>query len=239
MADSFVWFGYDHIMALLVILGVALGPPLILRQLNSSKVNEVFARWLGWVMLVYFVLKHLYGPFGLGEAWQIWLPLHMCQLGHMLIIYCLLTGKRGFYVSILYFWTFAGASMALLTPDLLYGWPDPNYIMYMITHGLLLLGALYLTVVEGLRPSAADIWKVLKVSIYVMLAVLPLNYVIGGGANYMYLRFPPVAGSLMDLLPAPPLHIPFFVLLAYILFWVVYLPYVVMDMLPDSDPEST
>ncbi len=104
MAETFVLFGYDHLMALLVILSVALGPPLILRQVKSHKLNQQFARWLGWVMAAYFVVKHLYGPLGLGEAWQIWLPLHMCQLGHMLIVYCLLTGKRGFYISILYFW---------------------------------------------------------------------------------------------------------------------------------------
>jgi len=72
----------------------------------------------------------------------------------------------------------------MITPDLIYGWPDPNYIMYMITHGLLLLGALYFTVVEGLRPPVPDIWRVLKVSLYVMLVIFPLNYIIDGGANY-------------------------------------------------------
>ena len=231
MANLFGLFEYDHIVALIVILVVAVGPPLILRQMNNKKLNHHFASGLGWVMLVYFFVKHLYGPLGLGEAWQIWLPLHMCQLGHILIMYCLLTGKRGFLIPVLYFWTFAGASMALITPDLIYGWPDPNYIMYMITHGLLLLGALYFTVVEGLRPTAPDIWRVLKVSLYVMLVIFPLNYMIGGGANYFYLRFPPVVGSLMDFLPAPPLHIPFFVVLAYIAFWLVYLPYLMKDLL--------
>ncbi len=229
MASSFVLFGYDHLMALAVILTMAVGPSLVLRSMNNQKLNQGFAKWLGWVMLIYFVFKHLYGPLGLGESWKIWLPLHMCQLGHMLIVYCLLTGKRGFYISILYFWTFAGATMALITPDLMYGWPDPNYIMYMLTHGSLLLGALYFTVVERLRPTVESIWKVLKVSIYVMFIIFPLNYIIGGEANYLYLRFPPVVGSLMDFLPAPPLHIPFFVLLAYILFWVVYLPYLTRD----------
>lgn len=231
MASSFSLFGFDHLMALLVIAIVAVGPPLVIRHLKNEMLNQKAAKILGWVMLVYFIFKHLYGPFGLGESWKIWLPLHMCQLGHMLIVYCLLTGKRGFNISILYFWTFGGATMALITPDLLYGWPDPNYILYMVTHGLLLLGALYFTVVERLRPQARDIWRVLKVSLYVMLIILPLNYIIGGQANYLYLRFPPVIGSLMDFLPAPPLHIPFFVLLAYIIFWLVYLPYFIKDKL--------
>jgi len=99
----------------------------------------------------------------------------------------------------------------------------------MVTHGSLLLGALYFTVVERLRPQVSDIWRVLKITLYVTMIILPLNYIIGGSANYLYLRFPPVMGSLMDFLPAPPLHIPFFVLLAYVFFWLVYLPYFIKD----------
>jgi len=235
MAVKFELFGSQHLIALLVIFMVALIPPLILKKINDTRVNQQFSIWFGWFMMVYFILKHLYGVFGLKEAWQIWLPLHMCHLGQMMIAYCLITGKRGFYISILYFWTFGGAAMALITPDLAFGWPDPNYIMFMATHGLLLLGALYFTITEKLRPGVSDIWRVLKVSIYVMLIILPLNYIIGGEANYFYLRFPPVSGSLMDFLPAPPLHIPFFVVLAYVVFWLVYLPYYIKDKLAASN----
>lgn len=231
MIAKFELFGNQHLIALLVIFIMAVVPPVVLRKMGREKLNGQFARWFGWFMLFYFIGKHLYGVFGLKEAWQIWLPLHMCHLGQMLITYCLITGKRGFYISILYFWTFGGATMALTTPDLAFGWPDPNYIMFMVTHGLLLLGALYFTVTERLRPRVGEIWRVLKVSIYVMLIILPLNYIIGGEANYFYLRYPPMSGSLMDFLPTPPLHIPFFVVLAYLVFWLVYLPYYIMDLI--------
>ena len=62
MANPFGLFEYDHIVALIVILFVAVGPPLILRQMNNKKLNHHFASGLGWVMLVYFVVKHLYDP---------------------------------------------------------------------------------------------------------------------------------------------------------------------------------
>ncbi len=91
MVDSFVLFGFDHIVALSVIKMVALIPPIILRKFETPLIRKQFTKFLGWIMLIYFVFKHLYGPFGLGEAWQIWLPLHMCQLGHLIIIYCLLS----------------------------------------------------------------------------------------------------------------------------------------------------
>ena len=142
----------------------------------------------------------------------------------MLIAYALITGRRGRIIDVIYFWTFAGATMAMVTPDLKYGWPDPNYIMYVVTHALLFLGALYFIIVEGYRPRAAAIWPVFKISVGYMFLIFPLNYLVGNGANYLFLRYPPVVGSLMDMLPAPPGHIPFVMALAYIFFWVVYLP---------------
>lgn len=228
--EPFVLFGGQHIIALVVIFIVAIGPPIILRQLNNSSLNRKFTLFLGWLMLVYTTWKHFYGVFGMDEPWQIWLPLHMCHLSNFFIIYMLITGKRGFLVEVAYFWTFAGASMALITPDLAWGWPEMNYIMFMVTHGLLLLGMLHFTVVEGLRPSIQSIWKVFKFSVAGLLIILPINYLIGPLANYWYLRAPPVSGSLMDFLPAPPGHIPFVMLLAYIAFWIVYVPYLVKDM---------
>lgn len=230
MLKPFVLFGDQHFIALTVIFIIAVGPPIILRQINNTTLNRKFTLILGVMMLIYTIIKHFYGVFGLGEAWQIWLPLHMCHLSNFILIYLLISGKRGFLVDVTYFWTFAGASMALITPDLALGWPDPNYIMFMVTHGLLLLAMLYFTITEGLRPSIPSIWKVFKVSLVGLLVILPINYLIGPLANYWYLRAPPVSGSLMDFLPAPPGHIPFVVLLAYIAFWIVYIPYLVKDM---------
>ena len=231
MPESFVLFGSQHVIALVVILIIALGLPIILRQVNDKTLNRKYTLVLGWILFVYTAFKHLYGVFGLEEPWQIWLPLHMCHLANFFLIYLLLSGKRGFLVEVSYFWTFAGASMALITPDLAYGWPDPNYIMFMVTHGLLLLAMLYLTITEGLRPTMTSIWRVFKFSVAGLLIILPLNYLIGPLANYWYLRAPPVSGSLMDFLPAPPGHIPFVMLLAYIAFWIVYTPYLVKDLI--------
>ncbi|MCF7807086.1 MAG: TIGR02206 family membrane protein [Candidatus Marinimicrobia bacterium] len=229
MPESFVLFGSEHFTALAVIFIIALGPPIILKQTNRPALNRNFALVLGVVMFSYTIFKHLYGVFVLREPWQIWLPLHMCHIANFFLIYLLLTGKRGFLVEVAYFWTFAGASMALITPDLAFGWPDPNYIMFMVTHGLLLLAMLYFTITEGLRPTSTSIWRVFKFSVIGLLIILPINYLVGPLANYWYLRAPPVSGSLMDLLPPPPGHIPFVMLLGYFAFWIVYTPYLIRD----------
>ena len=231
MPEKFVLFGAEHLYAVIVVLIVSIVPPMVLRKLKSPKINDVFAPCLGWAMIGYSVFKHLYGVFGLEEPWQIWLPLHMCHLANFIIGYLLITGKRGFLVDVAYFWTFGGASMAMITPDLSFGWPDPNFIMFMVTHALLFLGILYLTITERLRPTTASIWGVFKFSFIVMLCIIPINYIIGDLANYWYLREPPVVGSIMDFLPTPPLHIPFVVAIAYVLFWLMYVPYLVKDII--------
>lgn len=239
ITEAFVLFGSQHFIALTAIFIIAVGPAIILRQIKNPSLNRIFALTLAMIMIVYTTFKHLYGIFGLGEPWQIWLPLHMCHISNFFLIYLLLSGKRGFLVEVTYFWTFAGASMALITPDLALGWPDPNYIMFMVTHGLLLLAQLYFVVTEGLRPTVASIWRVFKFSLAGLIIILPLNYLIGPLANYWYLRAPPVSGSLMDFLPAPPGHIPFVVLLAYVAFWIVYSPYLLKDLvIRDVEVES-
>ena len=229
MAPTFALFNAHHLSAILFTLIFSIAPLILLKRSPELVSNPQVPKVLGWVLILYGIFKHLYGPYGLGEDWRIWLPLHMCQVSNFLAGYALVSGKRGKIIEVVYFWTFAGASMALLTPDLKYGWPDPNFILYVMTHWLLILGALYFPLVEGWRPQQHSIWKVFKISIYYMLIILPLNYLIGGGANYLYLRFPPVAGSLMDMMPPPPGHIPFVMLLAYLAFWLVYSPYWIRD----------
>lgn len=229
MAQPFALFNADHLWGLLVVLIIAMLPPFVLKRTNSQSLNQTFASTLGWIMAFYGIFKHLYGPFGLGEPWQIWLPFHLCQIANFLIAFALITGKRGVINEVIYFWTFGGATMALLTPDLKWGWPDPNYILYIITHALLILGALHFSIVDGFRPRTDAIWRVFKISVAYMLVIFPLNYIIGEEANYLYLRYPPAAGSLMDILPAPPGHIPFIMLIAYLLFWMTYLPLLIRD----------
>lgn len=238
MGQPFELFNTDHLMGLLLVGLMSFIPLSYLIRRKDTDLNQRFAKSLGWTTLVYGIVKHFYGPLGLGEAWQIWLPLHMCQVANFLIAYALITGKRGLINEVIYFWTFAGATMAMLTPDLLYGWPDPNYIMYVFTHGILILGALFFSLIEGFNPTTSSIWRVFKVSVLYMVVIFPINYLVGGEANYLYLRYPPVVGSLMDVLPAPPGHIPFVMLVSYLLFWMVYLPVFFRDLAFGSATED-
>jgi hypothetical integral membrane protein (TIGR02206 family) len=48
----------------------------------------------------------------------------------------------------------AGALQAVLTPDLgQYAFPHYRYFQVFISHGLIIISALYMTIVEGFRPT--------------------------------------------------------------------------------------
>ena len=55
-----------------------------------------------------------------------------------------------------YFMGIGGAIQALMTPDIgIYGFPHFRFFQTFISHGLLVTSAIYLTIVEGMRPT----WK--------------------------------------------------------------------------------
>ena len=98
-----------------------------------------------------------------------------------------------------YFWGFSGTLQAILTPDLEEPFSHPLYLSYFFTHGLIILGALYGTLVFRFRPSPRSMVRVYVITaIYCFVLILPLNYLID--ANYVYMRYKPAGASLLDYL---------------------------------------
>jgi uncharacterized membrane protein YwaF len=56
-----------------------------------------------------------------------------------------------------------------------------------------------------------------------------INKILGPPANYWYLGARPDAVTIMDLLPSPPMHIPFLIGIGLIFFVIIYLPFWIYD----------
>lgn len=83
------------------------------------------------------------------------LPLHVCAVLSWLTPVLLITGNYTIY-ELSYFLGIGGAMQALLTPDVgIYGFPHYRYFQAFISHGFLFTAPIYMTVVEGYRPT----WK--------------------------------------------------------------------------------
>ena len=78
--------------------------------------------------------------------------------------------------------------MALLTPALTYGYPDPEYINFYYGHGLILIGVGMPVFVLKERPQFADFIFVVKVTLAMTAIIFILNHLLGEGANFWYLK---------------------------------------------------
>ena len=119
--------------------------------------------------------------------------------------------------------------MALLTPDIANGFPDPAFMPYFFGHGLIVGGVLYACVALRERPHLPDVWRVVKLSLAMTGVVYVLNYVLGLDANFWYLKRHPASDSIMNFFPEAPLHILVLIPLAIFVFYVSYLPYYFKD----------
>jgi hypothetical integral membrane protein (TIGR02206 family) len=77
-----------------------------------------------------------------------------------------------------YFLGIGGALYALITPDIgMYNFPHFLPVQTMIAHGSLLLAQIYMTAVEGFRPTWRSLWKTyIGVAVYsaIIMVINPI-----------------------------------------------------------------
>lgn len=225
----FTLMNEHHLNSLAIVMILAVIIPLLFRRINEKTIISV-GKVIGVILIFNEFTKPFSRYFLFEEAWNMVLPLHLCHISAIMTGVVLLTGNRELF-GVVYFWTFGGAPVALLTPDLAYTFPDGQFVMFFITHGFIMLGAFYAVLTLKYRPTWTSLWRSFRVSMLIMVIIFPLNYTLGGATNYLYLRFKPQVGSLMDFLPDPPYHIPFVVVIGLVIFVLTYLPYAIMDMM--------
>lgn len=158
---------------------------------------------------------------------QTMLPLHLCSLLVWTGALMLVTKNYAIF-EFMYFLGIGGSIQALMTPDLgIYGFPHFRFFQTFISHGLILTSALYMTVVEGYRPT----WKsLLRVALWInlyMAAVFVVNGLIG--SNYLFIARKPDTASLLDVLPDWPWYILYMEAIGLVTSLLLYLPFVIKD----------
>jgi hypothetical integral membrane protein (TIGR02206 family) len=221
----FVLFGTVHIVTLIVVALFILG----LTRFKGA--SEQTLRKVRWTLAIVLWLNEI--------AWHIWniaigtwtiqtmLPLQLCSVLVWLAGFTLISRNQTLY-EFSYFLGIGAAVQSLLTPDAgMYGFPHFRYIQPMISHGLLVSIAVYMTVVEGLRPTWKSMARVFVITNLYMFVIYFVNLAIG--SNYMMVNAKPNVTSLFDVLPAWPWYIPCAEALALAIFLLLYLPFMVKD----------
>jgi hypothetical integral membrane protein (TIGR02206 family) len=221
----FILFGPAHIAALLSILllnlylaGFRRAGPAVRRQIRWILAGTIWTAEISW---------HFWNLATGQWSAQYLLPLQLCSALIWLSGPMLITGNQTLY-EFAYFLGIGAALQYLATPDLdIYGFPHFRFFQTFISHGLLLTAAVYMTVVEGLRPTGRSVLRVVLWSNGYAAVIFMLNRALG--SNYLMLNAKPATPSLLDLLPPWPYYLVWMELIGLATFLLLFLPFAVRD----------
>jgi hypothetical integral membrane protein (TIGR02206 family) len=156
------------------------------------------------------------------------LPLQICSL--MVWVSSIMLVTRSFKIyEFAYFLGIGGGLQALATPDLgIYGFPHFRFFQTFLSHGLIITAPIFMTVVEGFRPS----WKsMLNAALWTNVYALVIYFVNNVlGSNYLMVNAKPGVPSLLDYLPDWPWYILWMEGIGVTTFLLLYLPFIVKDL---------
>jgi hypothetical integral membrane protein (TIGR02206 family) len=226
---AFVLFGPAHLGTIAAIVAAAVLVPLWVRRSGSERLANRLAVGMAAFVVVHEVVK-IWVRVALYDMPLVQhLPLHLC--GIAIFLTAIMLARRSYPAyELVYFWGFAGTLQAIVTPDIEYGFPHLFYLSYYVSHGAIIVGAAYATLVFEFRPTLRSIARVyLLTAIYAFVLIAPLNYLLD--TNYLYLRGKPSSASILDYLGPWPWYLGSLLVLAWVLFFVTYLPFLILALI--------
>ncbi|HSO12451.1 MAG TPA: TIGR02206 family membrane protein [Anaerolineales bacterium] len=222
---EFEFLGTAHMGALLLLLLLNL---FLLRFKGTNEKTRNTVRWTLALIL-----------WGNEIGWHVWnyavgrwtiqtmLPLHLCSV--LVWVGALMLVTKNYHIyEFMYLMGIGGAIQAIATPDLgIYGFPHFRFFQTFISHGLIVTSAIYMTTVEGFRPTWKSLWRVFVWMNLYALIVFFINSAIG--SNYLMINHKPETASLLDLLPPWPIYILYMEAIGLITILLLYLPFVIKD----------
>jgi hypothetical integral membrane protein (TIGR02206 family) len=225
IGGEFAFMGTAHLITL---LSIVLFNIYLMRYKAKSETVRSKIRWgMAIVLWVNELVWHIWNA-SVGQ-WNIqtMIPLHVCSVLVWFSGFMLVTKNYTIY-EFAYFMGIGGALQALLTPDLgIYGFPHYRFFQTFISHGLIVTSAIYMTTVEGFRPTRESFGRIfVGMNIY-LLFVFFINQAIG--SNYMFVAYKPETASLLDVLPEWPWYILWLEAIGMLTCLILYIPFIIKD----------
>ncbi len=218
MPPAFHPFGPSH----KAVLAITLVLFIVLLLLSRTRWALLSQRVLGGMLLALYpvglAVHALYGSLSVLTA----LPLQYCDIATLAGGIALWT-RRPFFCEVVYFFGIAGTLQGLLTPALIYEFPDPRFFLFFVMHGGVPITAIYVVTAMGVRPRPGAVLRIMTFSIgwYAVIAVV--NYALG--ANYAFQCSKPVQASLFDQLGPWPWYNLSTIGLGLVFYSLLYLPF--------------
>lgn len=196
-------FGPDHLAALALTGLAAVALVWIVRRDPRGRaalaVRGALVAVLAAAVLAFFLGEASYRPL---RVWD-FLPLHLCDFLILVAVYALLALRQG-ACELLYFWS-GGTLLAMLTPDLAVGFPEPYFFVYFGLHGGVVAASAVLVFGFGRRPAPGSPWRAFLWTLAYAAVVGAFN--LAFGTNFLFLCRKPEQPTLLDLLGPWPIYL--------------------------------
>lgn len=217
---GFSTFGPMHLIWLLCILLGIIGAAILYKRLDESK-RRVMRIIVGSAVVLLEIIKDIYhgiiGEFGVG-----YLPLHLCGINILLIGFDLIKPNNTVR-NFLYYFSIAGASLALIFPN----WnalPCWNFsgIHSFVIHGLLVMYPILLVAGGEVKPDLKTMPKCILLLIGMAIPIYFVN--LAFDTNFMFLMRPDKGNPLEMFEKLLGNHLWGFPILLPIVMLIMYLP---------------
>ena len=195
----FIPYGVDHLVVIACVFAGAV--VLIANRARLQRRDALLLRR----MLAVLLLGQGIGAWGLAWARGArYVPFQLCDVTLVLAAFAL--WYPALLVSeLVYFWGLAGSLQALATPALEAPFPNSAWLTFFLSHGGVILTAVYLAASGKVRPTPAGILRAwLLIHVYAVAAGT-VNWL--AGTNYGYLAHKPSQPSLLDHFGPWPVYI--------------------------------
>lgn len=217
----FELFSLSHFTAIILLLVLIFLLFMYRNRLKNKGKNA--ARWvLISLMVAGELFFHLW--YAINDLWSLTinLPFQLCSISLYLCILMLLTRNRLLF-EIAFFSSMTGAFVAMLTPELFFGYPHLRYFQFFTVHAVIVLSCLYMIWVEGFTVTFSSLLKSFLTLNVIAAAVYGINLLLG--ANYMFLTHKPFNPSPIDYLGDYPWYLLSLEVISFTLFYLIYLPF--------------
>lgn len=221
----FVYFGAGHLTAL-ALIPIASVLLVWLAHDNARRITLIrwslaallAANWSLWMLLL-----DANGWLGPGNE----LPLNLCDWATAVTVLCLLNPRQQLY-ELSYFWAMCGTLQALVSPDCRFDFPDPQFVLFFVYHGAIIVSVAFLTFAGKMRPYLGSLARVAGWSLFYAALAGLADWTLG--TNYGFLRAKPAHPTLLDVMASWPWYLPelFGAGVLFMLLW--YAPFAIIDL---------
>jgi len=214
----FIFMGFDHSLSILIFLFLSFIIPYYAKKHLSERQQHIVGSIIGVLVasgyLSWLILELLGGTY----SSKLHLPFHLCRTANLLVLIVLVFRSYLAY-EIVFFWGLT-VIHAVITPDILQGFPHFHFIRYWLSHQLMIIGILYATFVYDIRPRKKSIYVSFVALLIFMLVTIPVNLLLD--ANYFWISGKPPVDTVLDYFGPWPWYIVISAILALLHFYFFY-----------------